>query len=162
MADYCWCPGILARHDVRGVIFGHAAAGTSTSIRSSTCRETTGAPRARRILDETTDLVARLGGTPSGEHGDGRLRTPLLDRVWDPRAREEFALVKNSFDPSGILNPGVKVPLEGTGHPLSGDIKYDPALPPLPPRARAALDRVDHARAYAEFRLGMLGAEGAG
>ena len=36
------------------------------------------------------------------------------------------------------------------------DIKYDPSLAPMPPRARAALDRVERARAYASFRLDLL------
>jgi hypothetical protein len=35
-------------------------------------------------------------------------------------------------------------------------VKYDPSAPALPPRARAALDRVDRARDYARFRLDLL------
>ncbi|MFN2567270.1 MAG: FAD-binding oxidoreductase [Gemmatimonadaceae bacterium] len=153
---------ILARHEVRGVIFGHAAdahihVNPLVDVSRPDWRE-----RALQILDETTDLVARLGGTPSGEHGDGRLRTPLLGRVWDARAREEFMLVKRSFDPTGILNPGVKVPLGDDTSPLGGDVKYDPALPPLPEAARRALERVADERAYAEFRLDLLAREGRG
>jgi FAD/FMN-containing dehydrogenase len=153
---------ILARHEIRGVIFGHAAdahihVNPLVDVSRSDWRA-----RAQRVLDETTELVGRLGGTPSGEHGDGRMRTPLLDRVWDARAREEFRRVKRGFDPSGILNPGVKVPLAGASPPLDGPVKYDPGLRPLPPAARRALERVARDRAYAEFRLAMLddGSEG--
>lgn len=147
---------ILARHEVRGVIFGHAAdahvhVNPLVDVSSFDWRA-----RAARILDETTELVARLGGTLSGEHGDGRLRTPLLDRTWDARTLQEFALVKRSFDPGGILNPGVKVPAASSAPPFRGAIKYDPALPPLPTAARAVLDRVERERAYAEPRLTML------
>jgi hypothetical protein len=53
-----------------------------------------------------------------------------------------------------VLNPGVKVPL--AGQTALGDIKYDPELPPLPPRARAALDVVERARAYDRFRLELI------
>jgi FAD/FMN-containing dehydrogenase len=153
---------ILARHEIRGVIFGHAAdahihVNPLVDVSRPDWRE-----RARRTLDETTELVARLGGTLSGEHGDGRLRTPLLDRVWDARAREEFRLVKEAFDPGGILNPGVKVPIHGGPLPLDGPVKYDPGLRPLPTVARRALDRVDRERAYAEFRLAMLDDAGGG
>jgi FAD/FMN-containing dehydrogenase len=153
---------ILARHEIRGVIFGHAADAHIHVNPLVDVSRPDWRVRVQRILDETTELVARLGGTPSGEHGDGRLRTPLLDRVWDPRAREEFRLVKRSFDPSGILNPGVKVPLDAGPLPLDGPVKYDPALRPLPLAARRALDRVDRERAYAEFRLGMLEEAGSG
>jgi FAD/FMN-containing dehydrogenase len=161
LADYLrGVRAILARHDVRGVIFGHAGdahvhVNPLIDVRRPDWRD-----RMRHILDETTELVARLGGTASGEHGDGRLRTPLLDRLWDASTRQEFARVKQSFDPSGIFNPGVKVPLVGGASPLAGAIKYDPRLRPLAPAARRALDRVDRDRAYAEFRLALLEAAG--
>lgn len=147
---------ILARHQIRGVIFGHAAdAHIHVNPLIDVARPDWRAS-VRAILDEVTELVAKLGGTPSGEHGDGRLRTPLLDRVWMDDARDEFRLVKRSFDPTGILNPGVKVPFDGGCAPLDTAVKYDPALPPLPAAARRALDRVERERAYADFRLGLL------
>jgi hypothetical protein len=107
-----------------------------------------------RVLDEVTELVARLGGTLTGEHGDGRLRTPLLERVWSEDARSRFALVKRCFDPFGIFNPGVKVAT--AGERALNAIKYDPSLPSLPANARAALARVDRDRAYARSRLELL------
>ncbi|HEY9516377.1 MAG TPA: FAD-linked oxidase C-terminal domain-containing protein, partial [Gemmatimonadaceae bacterium] len=88
------------------------------------------------------------------EHGDGRLRTPLLERVWPAETLRLFAMVKVAFDPAGILNPGVKVALPG--QLALGDIKYDPALAPLPAAAGAALDRVERERAYDELRLELL------
>jgi hypothetical protein len=106
------------------------------------------------LLDEVAALTASLGGTLTGEHGDGRLRTPLLARMWPEPTRELFALVKRCFDPAGILNPGVKVPLVGQ-RPLD-EIKYDPALAPLPSDARRALDFVSEERAYGRFRLALL------
>jgi hypothetical protein len=65
-----------------------------------------------------------------------------------------FAAVKRCFDPRGILNPGVKVPL--AGQRALDAIKYDPALAPLPPAARAALDAVERERGYDRFRLDLL------
>jgi FAD/FMN-containing dehydrogenase len=145
---------ILARHGVRGVIFGHAA---DSNVHVNPLIDVTKPEwRAivRAILDEVTSLAAELGGTLTGEHGDGRLRTPLLDRVWDARSLELFALVKRAFDPQNIFNPGVKVP---TGAQSIGDVKYDPQLPPLPPDARTALDTIDRDRAWSTFRLSMIG-----
>lgn len=145
---------IFAKYDTRGVIFGHAGdahvhANAMVDVRRADWRE-----RVERILDDVVALTAALGGTLAGEHGDGRLRTPLLPRVWSPAAIEQFRAIKHAFDPLGILNPGVKVALAGE-RPI-GDVKYDPSLAPLPPRARAALDRVERERAYARFRLDLL------
>jgi hypothetical protein len=78
----------------------------------------------------------------------------LLPRVWSAEAVERFAAVKRAFDPLDILNPGVKTALPGQR--ALGAIKYDPALAPLPPRARAVLDRVERERAYSRSRLALL------
>jgi FAD/FMN-containing dehydrogenase len=144
----------LARNGVRGVIFGHAG---DSHVHVNPLIDVTSVDwrlRLSRILDEVTDLVARLGGTVTGEHGDGRLRTPLLARVWSAEVLQRFALVKKTFDPTGIFNPGVKVSLPGEG--AIDAIKYDPSLPTLPPAARSALARVERERAYARSRLELL------
>ncbi|HEU4993953.1 MAG TPA: FAD-binding oxidoreductase [Gemmatimonadaceae bacterium] len=145
---------ILERAGVTGVIFGHAGdahvhVNPLVDVSQPDWRE-----RVERILEDVTELVHRLGGTLTGEHGDGRLRTPLIDRVWSAKAVERFALIKRSFDPANILNPGVKVPLPG--QTAIGAVKYDPLLPELPATARNALKEVERERAYSRFRLDML------
>lgn len=144
----------LASEGIRGVIFGHAGdahvhVNPLVDVRLPDWKE-----RVGRLLDRVTALVASLGGTLAGEHGDGRLRTPLLARVWSSLAMDDFALVKRAFDPRGILNPGVKVPLAGE-QPL-GEIKYDPTLPPRPAAVERVLRVVESERAYARSRLEML------
>jgi FAD/FMN-containing dehydrogenase len=144
----------LEKRNIRGVIFGHAGdahmhVNPLVDVSSADWRT-----KVEGLLDEVVDLTASLGGTLAGEHGDGRLRTPLMSRVWSEKARELFSLVKKAFDPAGILNPGVKVPLSDQ-KPL-GDIKYDPSLPPLPREAREALDKITDTRAYSTFRLSMI------
>ena len=67
---------------------------------------------------------------------------------------EWFRLVKHTFDPAGLLNPGVKVALAGQA-PIA-DVKYDPTLAALPGAARRALDTVERERAYDRPRLDML------
>lgn len=146
--------GILAANDTRGVIFGHAGdshvhVNPLVDVSRPDWRK-----RVERILSGVTALVASLGGTLTGEHGDGRLRTPLLPRVWSAAAVERFVAVKQAFDPLGILNPGVKSALPGQR--ALGEVKYDPSLSPLPTRARAVLDRVERDRAYASSRIELL------
>jgi len=145
---------ILAANETRGVIFGHAG---DSHVHVNPLVDV-GRPdwraRVERILAEVTALAASLGGTLAGEHGDGRLRTPLLPHVWGFATIERFAAVKRAFDPLDILNPGVKAALPG--QTALEEIKYDPALSPLPPRARAVLDRVERDRAYSHSRLELL------
>lgn len=146
---------ILAANDTRGVIFGHAGdahvhVNPLVDVNRSDWRQ-----RVERVLDAAVALTASLEGTLTGEHGDGRLRTPLLSRVWPALALEDFRAVKLAFDPVGLLNPGVKIPLPRQN--ALADVKYDRELDPLPPPARMALDFVERERGYARFRLDLLG-----
>lgn len=144
----------LDERGVRGVIFGHAG---DSHVHVNPLIDTARAgwrDDVEGLLADVVSLTARLGGTLAGEHGDGRLRTPLLSRVWSSEALRLFALIKSAFDPRGILNPGVKVALPGQ-KPL-GDIKYDPELAPLPPAVRSALDKVSDERAYSTLRLSLI------
>ncbi|HVD05563.1 MAG TPA: FAD-binding oxidoreductase [Gemmatimonadaceae bacterium] len=144
----------LERHGLRGVIFGHAGDAHMHVNPLVDVRLPDWRARVEGLLDEVTSLVSALGGTVAGEHGDGRLRAPLMPRVWSLHAIARFAALKQAFDPLGIFNPGAKVAV-AAAEPL-GDVKYDPALAPLPATARAALDRVERDRAYAHFRLDLL------
>jgi FAD/FMN-containing dehydrogenase len=155
LADYVrGVRSALASHDTPGVIFGHAGdahvhVNPLVDVSRAGWRD-----RVTAILSDVVDLTATLGGSLSGEHGDGALRAPLLDRTTSVTSRELARRVKFAFDPTGLLNPGVKVALPDQ-HAI-GDIKYDPTLPPLPPAAARVLARVERERAYAEFRLDML------
>ncbi|MDQ2891293.1 MAG: FAD-binding oxidoreductase [Gemmatimonadota bacterium] len=145
---------ILDAHEVKGVIFGHAG---DSHIHVNPLIDVSRAgwrDVMSSMLMQVVTLTARLGGTLDGEHGDGRLRAPLLDSVWPHDIMERFRAVKLAFDPDGIFNLGAKIALAGE-QPVC-DIKYDPALPQLPRRAAAALARVSDERAYAVFRLDML------
>jgi FAD/FMN-containing dehydrogenase len=146
----------LDRQGIRGVIFGHAGdahmhVNPLVDLRASDWRA-----RVDALLAEVTALAARLGGTIAGEHGDGRLRAPLLGQVWPAAPLERVAAVKRAFDPRGLLNPGAKVSAPGAR--AVERVKYDPSLTPLPAAARAALALVERERAYARPRLALLDA----
>lgn len=146
---------ILARHETRGVIFGHAGDGHAHVNPLVDVSRPGWRARVEAIMAEQAALVASLGGTLAGEHGDGRLRAPFVERTHGAALAAAFAEVKRAFDPEGVLNPGVIVPAEGA-RPLGFGIKYDPELPPPPPAAAAVLATVERERAYGRSRLEML------
>jgi FAD/FMN-containing dehydrogenase len=155
LADYVrGVRAALERAGLRGVIFGHAGDAHVHVNPLIDVRLPDWRARMESLFEEVCALTIALGGTMSGEHGDGRLRAPVVGAVLGDAAARWARLVKDAFDPRGILNPGAKVPLAGQ-RPLE-QVKYDPALPPLPPRAARALDMVAANRAYAAFRLDLL------
>jgi len=145
----------LAKREISGVIFGHAGDAHVHVNPLIDVRQPDWRKRVMSVFEDVVGLTRVLGGTLTGEHGDGRIRTPVLLRVWHKEAIRAFGLVKTAFDPANIFNPGVKVPLPQQ-KPI-GDVKYDPALPPLPEKARVALDAVVKDRAYDRFRLSLIG-----
>jgi len=52
------------------------------------------------------EVVLKLGGSVSAEHGIGQLKVDLLKQVKDPVALEMMRAIKAALDPKGILNPG--------------------------------------------------------
>jgi FAD/FMN-containing dehydrogenase/Fe-S oxidoreductase len=97
---------IFARHGTDGVIFGHAGSGhihCNLLMQPHADQE-----KIAAICGDVADLVARLKGTLSGEHGDGILRAAYLHRTYGPLV-DVFAELKRLWDPKGILNPGKKV-----------------------------------------------------
>ena len=52
------------------------------------------------------DIVLKLGGSVSAEHGIGQLKIDLLRQVKDPVALDMMRAIKCTLDPKGIMNPG--------------------------------------------------------
>ncbi|MDO5494020.1 MAG: FAD-linked oxidase C-terminal domain-containing protein, partial [Nesterenkonia sp.] len=53
--------------------------------------------------------LAAFGGSLSGEHGDGRVRSELLPMMYDAKSLDLFSAAKEICDPQNLLNPGIIV-----------------------------------------------------
>lgn len=61
------------------------------------------------LAPKVYDLVIKYGGTTTGEHNDGIIRTPYLRQLFGEQVVALFEETKKIFDPLGIFNPGKKV-----------------------------------------------------
>jgi len=61
------------------------------------------------MTDEFYDVAISHGGGICGEHNDGIIRTPFLDRMYDADILTHFEAVEHTFDQNDIFNPGKKV-----------------------------------------------------
>jgi FAD/FMN-containing dehydrogenase len=59
------------------------------------------------------DVVQRLGGSISAEHGIGRLKREMMPQIKSAAELEMMRGLKRLFDPKGILNPGKVLPDDG-------------------------------------------------
>ena len=132
------------------VIFGHAGDGNVHVNLLPEVGRAGWETEIAALLEEVTDAVVRLGGVPSGEHGTGRLRAGFLERVYGPEIVDLFRRIKASFDPLGILNPGIILP---SGEPPIARLKAGAGAVPLPPDIAAALRDIERGGGYARPRL---------
>ena len=61
----------------------------------------------RTIKRETTEAILVAGGTLTHHHGVGRDHAPWLEEEIGPVAMQALRALKQTFDPVGIMNPGV-------------------------------------------------------
>ncbi len=100
---------LFTDHQLQVAIWGHAGDGHLHVQPFLDLSQVGDRQKAFRLIDEYHRLVISLGGTTTGEHGDGRLRAPYLEELYGSDAYTLFKRVKQIFDPYSILNPGVKV-----------------------------------------------------
>ncbi|MCH7791304.1 MAG: FAD-binding protein [Planctomycetes bacterium] len=97
---------IVASHGTRAAFWAHASVGVLHVRPLLDLRDEDDRARMHSIAVEIADLARSLGGVMSGEHGDGRVRTPLLERFYGSELMSAFQQIKSIFDPAGLLNPG--------------------------------------------------------
>ena len=154
LADYI--AGIRAAAERRGIpvaVFGHAGDGhvhvnALPDLTVSGWREAlTG------LYADAADLLLRLGGTPSGEHGVGRLRAGLLERFYGPEVTALFRDLKHAYDPRCTLNPGVILP-SANWAPLA-DLKVGPEATPIPDDIARRLRELERTAGWATPKLDL-------
>lgn len=136
-------------HRVDVVMFGHAGDGHVHVNLLPNLADRDWKERIRAIFSSVSDAVIRLGGTPSGEHGAGRLRAGLLEQLYGPAVMECFRAVKRAFDPDGRFNPGVIV---GDGSDPLGQLKLGADAVPLPAGVEEFLHRIEAEARWGESR----------
>jgi FAD/FMN-containing dehydrogenase len=100
---------MFQRHHLQVAIWGHAGNGNLHMQPMLDLGQLGDRQKIFRLMDEYHKLVIDMGGSTTGEHGDGRLRGPYLQQLYGPAIYEMFVAVKKIFDPHGTMNPGVKV-----------------------------------------------------
>jgi len=116
---------LMRQHQLDGLAYGHFGDGCVHLRIDFPLAQPEGAAATETFLRAATQLVARHGGSLSGEHGDGRARSALLPLIYDADALAAFEQVKAVFDPAGLLNPGVLV----RPAPLTADLRVPAARP---------------------------------
>lgn len=121
--------GILHKHQTMAGIYAHASVGCLHVRPVVNLKTEEGVASFEAIANDVADLVLEFGGSLSGEHGDGLVRSPFLRKMFGPALYEAFRTIKHTFDPHGIFNPGKIV----DAPPMTSNLRFGPGYKTLNP-----------------------------
>ncbi|MCK4344825.1 MAG: FAD-binding oxidoreductase, partial [Bacteroidales bacterium] len=108
------------KRDVPVAMYAHASVGTIHIRPFLNLKDQKDIDNMKDIAEFSFGLVKKYGGSLSGEHGDGRVRSPLLEKYFGPQIYNALREVKKLFDPAGLMNPGVII----DPNPVNQDLRY--------------------------------------
>lgn len=100
---------ILSEYDMFYTAAGHVGDGNFHIVPLVDPQSKKTAPMIDEISHRVYDLVLEYGGSISGEHNDGLIRTPYVEKMFGKDMYALFGEIRSIFDPQGIFNPGKKV-----------------------------------------------------
>jgi len=116
-------------YDYESSLYGHYGQGCVHARWNFDLVTKPGIEKFRRWMDDASDLVVELGGSISGEHGDGQSKAELFPKMFGDdiiRAFEEF---KSIWDPDWKMNPGKVVQPYRIDENLRLGADYEPWRP---------------------------------
>ncbi|WP_100405510.1 glycolate oxidase subunit GlcD [Bacillus solitudinis] len=97
---------IAKKHDVKICTFGHAGDGNLHPTCLTDARDKEEMHRVELAFEDIFAKAIELGGTITGEHGVGEMKSPYLAWKIGEEGVRAMKAVKDAFDPNGIMNPG--------------------------------------------------------
>ncbi|MDD4599490.1 putative FAD-linked oxidoreductase [bioreactor metagenome] len=97
---------IAEKYNLTIAVYGHAGDG---NIHPSVLCDLSKPGEEHKVhaaVDEIFDAALSVGGTLSGEHGIGITKRPHIAKALGESGINALKMVKQAFDPKGILNPG--------------------------------------------------------
>jgi FAD/FMN-containing dehydrogenase/Fe-S oxidoreductase len=113
----------VARHGTTAGVYAHASVGCLHVRPVIDLKTAAGVRQFEAIAGDVADLVLKYGGSLSGEHGDGLVRSPFQQKMYGPVLYNAFRELKQVFDPQNLLNPGKIV----DAPPLTSNLRYGAA-----------------------------------
>src|SRR5690606_30377137 len=99
---------IIKKYHLMGTIAGHLGDGNFHVIPLMKIEDPEERAKIEPSMKEVYEVVLGLGGSLSGEHNDGLVRGPWLERMYGPSMLGYMKEIKHRYDPQNIFNPNKK------------------------------------------------------
>jgi FAD/FMN-containing dehydrogenase len=99
---------IVKKYKLLATVQGHIGDGNFHIIPLMKLEDHDERAKLRPAMQETNELVLKYHGVLSGEHNDGAIRGPWLERAYGKQVYGYFKDIKHIFDPENMFNPHKK------------------------------------------------------
>src|SRR5690606_22396693 len=96
---------LLDQHGLSCSLYGHLAQGCVHTRIDFDFSSSEAVERYKHFTEDAARLVVSMGGTLSGEHGDGQQRGDLLPIMFGDDLMQAFREFKAIWDPDQRMNP---------------------------------------------------------
>jgi FAD/FMN-containing dehydrogenase/Fe-S oxidoreductase len=117
---------LFERYGYECDLYGHFGQGCVHTRIDFDLETAEGIRHFKAFLHDAARLVVSLGGSVSGEHGDGQSKAELLPIMYGEELIHAFREFKSIWDPAGRMNPGKIVDAYGADENLRLGTDYDP------------------------------------
>lgn len=100
---------ILKKHKLEIAVWGHAGDANFHMQPFMDLSKSADRKKVFQVMDEFYNLAIKMGGTTAGEHNDGLLRAPYLEKLYGKDTYDVFKQVKKICDPKNIFSPRIKL-----------------------------------------------------
>jgi len=97
---------VIEGNGTRAIWYAHASVGCLHVRPALDLKQPEDVRRLRAIAEGAFTIARELGGSHSGEHGDGIIRSEFIEPMLGKRLAGAFEEIKTHFDPAGTFNPG--------------------------------------------------------
>ena len=104
---------IREKYEINLVVFGHAGDGNLHPNIITDKRNHEEMKKVENAVSEIFKAAVELGGTLSGEHGIGLMKSPYMEMELGETGLLMMKKIKEAWDPNNILNPGKIFPVPG-------------------------------------------------
>jgi FAD/FMN-containing dehydrogenase/Fe-S oxidoreductase len=118
---------LASTYGYESALYGHYGQGCIHARWNFDLKTKPGIGKFRAFLDDASDLVLSMGGSLSGEHGDGQSRAELLPKMFGDELVEAFREFKTIWDPDWKMNPGKVV----DPYRITDNLRLGPDYAPL-------------------------------
>ena len=144
---------LAGEYGYRSSLYGHYGQGCVHARWNFDLVTKPGIAKFRRWLEDASDLVLELGGSLSGEHGDGQARAEFLPKMYGDELVHAFEDFKSIWDPDWKMNPGKVV----RPYRVDENLRLGADYEPWRPKVKFGYPRDDGDFAHATLRCVGVG-----